>query len=148
MFFYSFLLSLIKLLSFSGYTFATLFGTACSSNRVSCNVASFMYFLKLLCTYSAMESGKFHELLSCSDEGSNFFLSPLLFWSLVSVAEPAMFLVTLSWCILAVWFRAGGGGGWCTTGWWWSTARRTSSQKAAYLSFFSTLLCLILPWHI
>ena len=75
----SVLLSSKKLLRFLEYTFAISFGTGRSSNTVSCNVASLMYLLKLLCTYSAMDSGKFHDLLFCSDEGSNLLLSPSCF---------------------------------------------------------------------
>ena len=38
-----------------------------------------MYFLKLLNTYSAIESGKFRDILSYSADGSNLWLSPSYF---------------------------------------------------------------------
>ena len=108
-------LFLIKLSSFLGYSFARLFGTGCWSNTVvSCNVACFMYFLKLLNRYASMETGKYHDLLSCSDEGSNLLIIPLLFRLIVPVT--AMFWFTFSWCILAVLFRAGSGEGGFSTG--------------------------------
>ena len=102
-----------------------------------------MCFLKLINTYSAIESRKFRDILSYSDDGSNLWLSPSYFDLFYLLLSLLYFCIHLQY-IFAVWFRAGSGGG-CTTGKWWSTCQRTDWWGASSILFLPTFLSLDLP---